>query len=620
MASVSLGSKAVGSIVKLNVGGVARNFIVVHRGRPSSVYDTSCDGTWLLMEDCYENKQWHSSKDNDYKNSDIHHYLNSTLLNLFDANIKAAIKQIKLPYREGAGDGTTITGGANGLSAKIFLLSGPEVNLTSSIHPYIPNDGACLSYFSGCAQTDSKRIANLNGSTVRWWLRSPHCDTDFVALCVMSVNTNGGWNSSYHYASTSSFSIRPALILPSSLLVSDDGGILTNTAPSAPSSITVPNSIMGGSTITVSWGTSTDSENNLAGYKVEKSTNGGSSWSQIYQGTARQTTDAVSFGTVSVMYRVRAYDSDGLHSGYKTGLQVTVVNNVAPVASPAISVPNEVKGGASLAVSWSAATDSDGNLAGYSLERQVDGGEWTQIYSGTALSFTDSITKGWASVAYRVRAYDSYDAYGDYTTSETRTVNNNTPPVITCAAAGDLGEKDGEFSFGYTVSDADGDSVTVTEAVDGVTLKTTAADSQGNTFTLSELEFMKLKNGAHTLTITANDGNEAVSHGVAFSKNVTAAQITLSEPMEADAQITICVLSVTGSIPEDAAYQVEVTNNGKDSSPVWEDCTSAVRNGLNHVFENTAAQSGFAFNFRVTVSRGESGKGGHITSIQGGFQ
>ena len=168
MASVALSSKAVGSIVKLNVGGVAKNFIVVHQGRPSSLYDTSCDGTWLLMEDCYESKRWHSSNVNDYANSEIRSYLNSTFLNLFDANIKSAIKQVKLPYRAGSGYGTTITSGANGLSTKIFLLSGPEVNWTSSTHSYIPNDGACLSYFSGCATTDAKRIAKLNGSAVGW--------------------------------------------------------------------------------------------------------------------------------------------------------------------------------------------------------------------------------------------------------------------------------------------------------------------------------------------------------------------------------------------------------------------------------------------------------------------
>ena len=209
MASVALSSKAVGSIVKLNVGGVAKNFIVVHQGRPSSLYDTSCDGTWLLMEDCYESKRWHSSNVNDYANSEIRSYLNSTFLNLFDANIKSAIKQVKLPYRAGSGYGTTITSGANGLSTKIFLLSGPEVNWTSSTHSYIPNDGACLSYFSGCATTDAKRIAKLNGSAVGWWLRSPYCYSNYGATLALLVSTNGSW---YYYYCSNSCGIRPALM------------------------------------------------------------------------------------------------------------------------------------------------------------------------------------------------------------------------------------------------------------------------------------------------------------------------------------------------------------------------------------------------------------------------
>ena len=61
MANAQLGSKAVGSIVKLKVGGAAKEFIVVHQGKPSSIYDESCKGTWLLMKDIYENRKWHSS-------------------------------------------------------------------------------------------------------------------------------------------------------------------------------------------------------------------------------------------------------------------------------------------------------------------------------------------------------------------------------------------------------------------------------------------------------------------------------------------------------------------------------------------------------------------------------
>ena len=53
MANVKLGAKAVGSIVKIKVNGAAKDFIIVHQGKPSSVYDDSCNGTWLLMKDIY---------------------------------------------------------------------------------------------------------------------------------------------------------------------------------------------------------------------------------------------------------------------------------------------------------------------------------------------------------------------------------------------------------------------------------------------------------------------------------------------------------------------------------------------------------------------------------------
>lgn len=67
-------------------------------------------------------------------------------------------------------------------------------------------------------------------------------------------------------------------------------------------------------------------------------------------------------------------------------------------------------------------------------------------------------------------------------------------------------------------------------------------------------------------------------------------------------------------------FKVEVTNNGKDSSPVWEDATTEARNGRNHLFTNQTAVNGFAFNFRITAERGASGESGYIASIQGGFQ
>ena len=617
MAYVTLSSKAIGSTIKLKVNGSAKDFIVVHQGKPSSVYDDSCNGTWLLMKDIYENRQWHSSNTNDYANSTIHSYLNSTFLNLFESNIKNAIKQVKLPYRKGSGTSTTVTSGSNGLSAKIFLLSATETSFNFSTMP--SGEGAELAYFKDCADnsSDSKRVAYLNGSATGWWLRSPNCNGVNYALYVYS---NGDWNVSL---CSNSYGIRPALILPSTLLVSDDGTVSTNTAPSTPGSISVPSSIMGGTNISISWAKSSDAESNLAGYKVERSTNGGSSWSQIYQGTATSTTNNVAFGTTSVMYRVKAYDTEGLESGWRTSSQVTVVNNNAPSAPPSIAVPNDVKGGSTLVISWTAASDSDGNLSGYILERSTDGGSaYTQVYKGNALTYTDTITKGWSTVMYRVKAYDSYNAQSGYTTSTKRTVDNNTTPTITTSSAANLGTKSSGFTISYSVDDKDaGDTLTVTEKLDGTTKRTyTATRKTTNSFAVTGEYFQKITNGSHTMTVTVTDGKATVTKTFTFTKAVTAASITLAKPMEADAQITLCAITVGGLIPTDAVFKVEVTNNGKDSSPVWEDATTEARNGRNHLFTNQTAANGFAFNFRVTAERGASGESGYIASIQGGFQ
>ncbi|MBO3281137.1 DUF6273 domain-containing protein [Intestinimonas butyriciproducens] len=620
MASVALGTKSVGSIVKLKENGAAVNYIVVHQGKPSSSYDSSCDGTWLLRQDIAENRVWDSGNSNVLESSDIHSYLNNTWINRYDTDIRNAIKQVKIPYRQNGGSGGTDRSGSNGLSCKIFLLSGREVGFTNNESSYFPNDGAKLAYFESGngSSAQQKRIAKLNGSATVWWLRSPRAGRTNLVWHVYSGGDYNGW------VASSSCGVRPALILPSSLLVSDDGSITTNTAPTTPPSITIPSSISGGSTITVSWGASTDAEGNLEGYIVEKSIDGGSQWSQIYQGSALSTTNTVTFGTPTVMYRVKAYDSEGLESGYKTSNQVTVINNTAPSAPPSITVPLSVIGGENLTVTWAASSDSDGNLSGYILQRKVGAGEWSQVFKGNALTYQDTITKGWASVQYRVKAYDSYGAESAYTTSETRTVDNNTAPTITCdqASGSNLGTKSAGFSINYSVDDADGDAVSVVESMDGTTKRTFDATLEAtNQFQVTGTYFQQLLNGQHTMKMKATDaGGKSVEHTLLFTKSVTALSITLAEAMEADAQITIAALSVSGDIPADANYQVLLTNNANDTEPVWEDATTEVKNGSNYLFENQSAQNGFAFNFKVIASRGSSGIGGYISSIQGGFQ
>ena len=230
MANVKLGTKAVGSVLKLNLNGSPKNFIVVHQGKPSSLYDDSCDGTWVLMQDIHSTRQWDGSN-NDYKNSDIHSWLNGTFLNLFDANIREAIKQVKIPYHNGAGSSGSVASGANGLSCKIFLLSGYELGWTKSDNSYFPQDGAKLDYFTAGtgSAANKKRIAKYNGSATYWWTRSPGT---YNSNGVWYVRSDGGCSSSWY---SYTYGVRPAFVLPSTLSVSDDGTVSTNAAPTVTS-------------------------------------------------------------------------------------------------------------------------------------------------------------------------------------------------------------------------------------------------------------------------------------------------------------------------------------------------------------------------------------------------
>ena len=209
---IPIGTLPVGSVVKIGVNGKSYDFLVVNQGIPSnsSLYDSSCDGTWMLMKNIYENRNWHRQAINKYESSSIYAYLNNTFYNLFESNIRDVIKQVKIPYRKNGGSVGTDQSGANGLSAKIFLLSGYEVGWTTSGGQYFPQDGAKLSYFESGTGTsaNNKRIAKLNGSAAYWWLRSPFT---YDTRSVGRVDSKGAF--SYNDADFA-YGIRPAFILP----------------------------------------------------------------------------------------------------------------------------------------------------------------------------------------------------------------------------------------------------------------------------------------------------------------------------------------------------------------------------------------------------------------------
>ena len=306
-------------------------------------------------------------------------------------------------------------------------------------------------------------------------------------------------------------------------------------------------------------------------------------------------------------------DSDGCY---------TVIYNQAPTAPSTINVPSEVIGGENITVTWGASTDSDGNLSGYILEKKVDSGTWTQIYKGSARTYSVAVTYGSTSIQFRVKAYDTAGAESAYTTSAVRTVTNNRPPVISGSDT-DLGSfTTTPPSYEYTVTDADGHQVTVVEKLDTTTLRTyTATLGDTNELEITADQWLKLLNGDHALTITATDAkNESTVRTLSFDKAMHSVEFEQTVAMAADDMPTKALVNIQGSFPTGSTLQVWICNNGNDAEPTWEDITTKALTSQKHFFTNqTKTAASWGVKIKVKLLRGSAEGDCYIQSVGGNF-
>ena len=430
---------------------------------------------------------------------------------------------------------TTDGGSYETFTAKMFLASTTEVGHANensiaegSLLALFSNDASRVAYPTSECVSNADGYTNSNFSTSKgwyWWLRTPKSSNDVNVRFV-----NSGGSSDYNGACYGNYGVRPLCNLKSSILVSD------------------------------------------------------------------------------------SQNEDGNY---------TVIYNAAPSAPPSITVPETAYSGQNINISCAEASDPDNDALTYCFERSYNSGAWTEVQASAALTFTEAVSTAWNMLKYRVRAKDSYGNYSAYTTGGDIEVVHNLPPVISGSNA-DLGIKKSGFTYEYSVNDPNKDVVGVVVELDGTAIETINSVTLGATLTLSVAgnTFTALTNAQHTITITATDstGKSAI-RTLTFTKSISGFIITLATPLEAGAQPTRANVKVTRDIPAGGTFKVEVTNNPFDASPVWENCTNAVVQGVAHVFENkinTAAQYGL--NIRVTVERGDALSVCWVSGIGGNFE
>ena len=497
-----LGNVAVGTLLKLNESGVPVEYRVVHQGIPGAMYDGSCNGTWLWRKDAKLKYPWfpRDKHSNIFERSNVFSYLNVSFLNEFDPDIKALIKQVKIPYHKNGGMNGTDQSGADGLLCKVFLLCAREVGFDSTKDIILPFTGTKLDYFEAGTETSAnrKRIVTLDELPYIWWHRDPTLNS-VLDVC---VTTETGML--HHSTSISKLGVCPAFILPANLVVNDDGSILPDTYPEPPTSITVPNSaVPTGSSIAVSWAAVIG-----ATYKLQRSVDG-ESWTDVYNGGNTAYTDTAGAWN-RVKYRVASV-KNGVVSGFLESREVQILKFVITQ----ITVPSQVMEGQQIPVSWKATVGADT----YVLERKANSGSWTQIYSGSALTFTDTPAGGWTSVQYQVKAGKD-GLFGEYKQSAV-------VPVISAAALVISGQNEDLGTITkdvpYTVSSNTGNPITLERYVNG-TLAAKLTVKSGFAYSIPVME---LPTGAGTIKIVCSvtpSGLSPVSATRIWSYNKTVVQ------------------------------------------------------------------------------------------------
>ncbi len=205
------------------------------------------------------------------------------------------------------------------------------------------------------------------------------------------------------------------------------GGPADTSAPSQVSGLVA--SAVSGSRVDLSWSAASDNVG-VTGYEVERCQGAGcSNFAAVTTVTTLAWSDTGRSPSTSYSYRVRARDAagnTGAYSGVATAVTPAAVDN--PPSAPT-NLAASASGSGQVNLSWTAATDDFG-VASYEVERCQGTGcsGFVQVATTASTSLADVGLQASTGYSYRVRARDTGNQVGPYSSVASATTSAAPPP------------------------------------------------------------------------------------------------------------------------------------------------------------------------------------------------
>ena len=360
------------------------------------------------------------------------------------------------------------------------------------------------------------------------------------------------------------------------------------TAPGAPTGLSA--TANGQTRIDLSWtAPASNGGAAISGYKIEVSSDAGSTWSNLVANTASTATTysqttGLTAGTTR-HYRVSAINSAGT-SGLSNVDSATTAAATAPGAPTGLSAT--ANGQTRIDLSWTApASDGGSPITGYKIEVSSDAGSiWTDLEANTGSTGTTYSHTGLSAGTtrhYRVSAINLAGTSGVSNVDSATTGTNRAPEFPGTSVSRSVPENtSGGTNIGSPVAaiDDDGDTLTYTlEGADRNSFGIVSTSGQIRTKSGVDYDHEAAKN-SYSVTVKADDGKSGTDT-IAVTITVT----DVDEPPSAPAMPTV---SPTSGSP--ASLDVSWTAPGRNGGPALTGYEPALLGRRQQQLEPAAAQ------------------------------